>query len=259
MTLTNETYFSSESDISYMSATQFKNFAACESGALAKLRGEWIEVKSTALLVGSYVDAHFEGTLDIFKAKNPEIFTKAGTLKCDYSHAEVIIQRIERDPLFSEWALTGDKQVVLTGQIEGVPFKIKIDSYRQEEAIIDLKVIRDFEPVWVSGKGKIPFVEAWGYDIQGAIYQAIEGNNLPFIIAAATKEKPEPDIAVIQIPQSTLDAAMNYVKWHVKRYHALKQGTETPTRCERCDYCKATKVLDGVVDYRELYRTGGAS
>ena len=46
--------------------------------------------------------------------------------------------------------------------------------------------MKDF-PIWVEGQGKIPFVEAWGYDLQAAIYQAIEGNGLPVIIAGATK------------------------------------------------------------------------
>ena len=36
--------------------------------------GEWGKEKSTALLVGSYVDAYFEGSLDVFVAENPEIF-----------------------------------------------------------------------------------------------------------------------------------------------------------------------------------------
>ena len=27
--------------------------------------------------------------------------------------------------------------------------------------------------MWVNGLGKVPFVEAWRYDIQGAIYQEV--------------------------------------------------------------------------------------
>ena len=65
--------------------------------------------KTTALLVGSYVDSHFEGTLDLFKAQNPEIFTKKGELKAEYRKAEEIINRIERDPLFMMF-MSGEKQ-----------------------------------------------------------------------------------------------------------------------------------------------------
>ena len=58
--------------------SQYKDFCgtigrpACEEQALAKLDGRWEMGKTTALMVGSYVDAHFEGTLDLFKAQNPE-------------------------------------------------------------------------------------------------------------------------------------------------------------------------------------------
>ena len=48
------------------------------------------------------------------------------------------------------------------------------------------------------------FWKAWGYDIQGAIYQEVVRQNtgilLPFGLAVATKEKPEPDIALIELP-----------------------------------------------------------
>ena len=74
MNLTDENYFSKENNIKYMSASQFKDFLKCPACAMAKLKEEWKQEKTTALMVGSQVDASYEGTLDIFKAKNPEIF-----------------------------------------------------------------------------------------------------------------------------------------------------------------------------------------
>ena len=58
MILTNENYFSKEADMEYMSVSQFKAFEQCEAAALASVKGEWERTKTTALLVGSYVDAH---------------------------------------------------------------------------------------------------------------------------------------------------------------------------------------------------------
>ena len=81
MNLTDENYFSKEMNMKYMSASQFKDFLKCPACAMAKLKEEWKQEKTTALMVGSYVDASYEGTLDIFKAKNPEIFKKDGELK----------------------------------------------------------------------------------------------------------------------------------------------------------------------------------
>ena len=99
-TLTAENYFSAEASMKYMGSSQFKSFLKCEAAALAELRGEYERPVTDALLIGSYVDAHFEGTLDIFKAKHPEIFTQKGELKAQYKHAEYMIQRAERDDTF---------------------------------------------------------------------------------------------------------------------------------------------------------------
>lgn len=250
MTLNAENYFSPEAQIYYMGSSQFKAFDKCEAAALAEIRGERAREKTTALLVGSYVDAHFEGTLDVFRAKNPEIFTRNGELKSQYKQAERIIQRCEQDEMFSRY-MSGQKQVIMTGKIDGVPCKIKIDSYHPDKAIVDLKVMKDFEPIWVDGKGKLPFVEAWGYDIQGAMYRHVEGNDLPFMLAVATKEK-EPDIALLSIPPDVLDEAMERVITNITRYADIKAGKIEPVRCEKCDYCKRTKVLTCVVDYRDL-------
>lgn len=252
--ITQTDYYSRENSMKYMGATQFKNFEKCEAAAMAEINGEYVREKTTALLVGSYVDAHFEGSLDIFKAKNPGIFKKDGDLKADYKQADYIINRIERDEFFMR-AMDGEKQKIMIGEIEGVPVKIKIDSYREHKTIVDLKVIKDFAPIYVNGRGRLAFYEAWGYDIQGAIYQEIvqqnTGEKLPFVLAAATKEN-ETDLQVISLDQAELDAAMEIVKANIGRYAAIKAGAETPTRCGHCDYCKFTKKLDKVLTTEEF-------
>lgn len=148
-----------------------------------------------------------------------------------YIQAEQIINRIEQDELLM-LLMSGKKQVIRTGTIAGIPFKIKIDSYIDaatckaiankfpeaaealgflDGAIVDLKCMRDTAPIWIDGVGKVPFVEAWGYDIQGAIYQAVEGNMLPFILAVATKED-EPGLSAFTISQNDLDAKLGHVQ-----------------------------------------------
>lgn len=248
--LNDANYFSGESQQAYMSASQFKAFRKCEAAALAELRGEYHPETTTALMVGSYVDAWYDGALEDFCARHPEIVKRDGTLKSEYMQADRIIQRINRDPMFCEY-MAGEKQRIMTGEIDGVPYKIKMDSYTPDVRIVDLKVVRDFKSIWTPLSGRITFIEAWGYDIQGAIYQAIEGNGLPFYIAAVTKER-EPDIAIIEIPQRQLDAAMEVVRNESGHIALVKRGIIPPIRCEHCDYCKATKVLDRVISADEL-------
>lgn len=251
--ITAENYYSQRSNIDYMSVSQFKSFMKCESMALAQLAEDYILETSTALLVGSYVDSYFEGTLDIFKAQNSDLFTQKGELKAPYKQAEYIIRRIERDGMFMKY-MAGEKQVIMTGEIEGVPFKIKMDSYHTGKVIVDLKIVRDFEPIWTNGQ-RISFVEAWGYDIQGAVYQEIvrqnTGDTLPFVIAAATKEA-ETDIELLSIPQDRLDHCLEYVRKNVARFAELKKTGENPERCGCCNWCKQTKVLTEIIDYRDL-------
>lgn len=255
MTLKNYNYFSQEANLEYMSYSQFKSFCECEEKALAEIAGDFRREETAALLVGSYVDAHYEGTLDIFKANHPKIFKRDGSLKADFVKAEEIINRTERDKLFTKY-MSGKKQVIMTGEIEGVPFKIKMDSYHEGKAIVDLKCVKDFKPVWDEElHRKVPFVEAWGYDVQGAIYQEIvrqnRGKQLPFFIAGATKESTV-DICVMNIPQERLDECLQLVKALAPRYKALKLGKETAARCGKCDWCKETKILTEIVDYRDI-------
>lgn len=261
MVLTSENYFSQEAERKYLSVSQYKNFCGtlgkvpCEAEALAKLAGEWEMEKTTALMVGSYVDAHFEGTLATFKAQNPDIFTKQGTLKAEYRRAEEIINRLERDDYFMKF-MSGQKQVIMTGMIAGAEWKIKIDSYIEDVAIVDLKVMESLNKVfYVKDYGYMDFTQYWGYDIQGAVYQEIvyqnTGKRLPFYIAAASKEK-EPDLAIIQIDNEHLHEKLIEVEKNVPKILSLKRGEYEPIRCELCDYCKHTKVLTKPIHYTEL-------
>ena len=254
MILTAENYYTREADMEFMSVSQYKKFAGClgrlgcEAKAMAELRGEWEEEKSTALLVGSYVDAHFEGTLDLFKAQNPSIFTQKGMLKAEYKRAEEVINRIERDEYFMSH-MAGQKQVIMTAELFGVKWKIKMDSYFPDQLIVDLKTMKSLgERFYSADFGNMDFIRNWGYDIQGAIYQAVveknTGKKLPFKIAAVSKEE-FPDIDVIQIEQSLMDAALAEVEKNVPNIVALKNGEYEPVRCNKrdCNYCKHTKVL----------------
>lgn len=261
MILTAENYFSKEADREYLSVSQYKNYIgtigrpACEAEAMAKLNGEWEMKKTTELMVGSYVDAHFEGTLNLFQAQNPEIFTKQGSLKAEYRKAEEIINRIERDNLFMKY-MSGEKQVIMTANMFGSPWKIKIDSYLPGKAIVDLKVMRELHKAkYTKDYGYMNFIEYWGYDLQAAVYQEVvyqnTGERLPFFIAAASKEE-ETDIELIWIPDEHLREKLIEVETNTPKIIALKHGEVEPIRCGLCDYCKHTKVLKRPIHFTEL-------
>lgn len=248
MKLTNSNYFSKEAQKSFWSVSQFKSFDNCEAAAMAEIEGEHERELTKSLLIGSYVDAYFAGELDEFMGEYGDlVYTKKGELRADYSHANDIIDRIEADSLMKDFLTRGDAQVIRTGELFGVDWKIKIDVLHGDK-IVDLKIVKDFGSVYKDGFGFRPWIEAWGYDIQGAVYQKIEQISsgrpepLPFYIVAATKEKV-PDIDIIQIPQHVLDAALKVVENKIDGFDLIKSGELKPKRCGVCDYCKATKVL----------------
>lgn len=248
--LTAENYHSQEMNQKYMSGSQVKSFMDCEAGTLAEINGENPREETTALMVGKYVDAHFSKELDLFKAKNPQIFKKDMSLKADYAQAEYIIQRIERDPFFMKF-LQGIEQPIFTGEIAGVPFKGKLDFLHEKKCIVDLKIMRDFAMQWKNGV-KLNFIEFWKYDLQQSIYQKLERNKLPILIAAATKEKPEPDLEIISIPQERLDYCLQLVEQLAPRFQDIKLGKIEANRCGVCSFCKRTKVLSEVVSYEQI-------
>ena len=259
--LNEDNYYSEEADMAYMSVSQYKNFAGsygrrgCEFQAMMELKGKWREEPSTALLVGSYVDAYFEGTLPRFQMDHPELFNKDGSLKSYYKAADTVIQRVTKDAYFMKY-MSGEKQKIMTGNIGGVPWKIKMDSYIEGVAIVDLKVMKSItEMKWVKDLGYLDFVRYWGYDIQGAVYQEVvrqnTGKQLPFYIAAATKEN-EPDIRIIQITQNYLDEALKAVENGLPGVLRVKNGEREPDRCETCDCCRHFRVLTNPITIDEL-------
>lgn len=263
MVLTAENYYGAEANAEYMSVSQFKDFAGtygkapCEFTAMEKLAGRWDEKKTKALMVGSYVDAYFEGTLDKFKLENPEIFTKKGELMADYKKADAIIQRIEADPFFMK-CLSGQKQVIMTGELFGAKWKIKMDSYIPGVLIDDLKIMASVtRHEWVRDVGYLDFIRYWGYDIQGAIYQEIvyqnTGKRLPFYISAATKEE-ETNIEVIHVTDNFLRDAMSVVEAAMPRVLRVKRGEAKPDRCGVCDCCRRNKVLKGPITILDLVK-----
>lgn len=250
MKLTEQNYHSAEANRKYMSASQFKAFQDCEARAMAELNGEYVRDESESMQVGSYIDHFFTGGPGEYAPKKGSIYTQKGELRKEFQHANYVIERIQQDDLFMKY-LSGQHQVIMTGKIEGVPFKTKMDSFHPGTAIVDLKVMKDMKPMYVPEQGRMTFIEAWRYDLQGAIYQAIEGHSLPFIIAAATKEK-EPDIALISVPQPFLDSALTIVRNEAPRFQAIKQGRIEPMRCEKCDWCRRTKKLRKVITLDEF-------
>lgn len=253
MKLTEDNYFSPEASMKYFGHTQFCDFLKCEAKALAISKGEYEQPMTDSLLIGQYVDSYFTGDSNSFISHHPEMLKKDGTLKAVYAGAERAVKRAERDEMFMKY-ISGVPQKIMTGKLFGYDWKIKVDAFHEGKCIVDLKCMKDFEPKFIDGLGRVSFVEAWQYDYQAAIYQKIvedvTGEKLPFIIAGVTKQDPA-DIGLFRIPQHMIDSALKVIEAMIDRFAAIKAGDVEPRRCEKCDYCRSTKVLDKVVDIEQ--------
>ena len=240
--LTNENYFSKENEHDYMSYSQFKDFLECEAMALAIAEGRYEKPTSNALLQGAYVDAYFSGEAEQFKEANPSIFKKDGSLKAEFEVCERVIKAIEDDTYFKEEFFSGKPQVVLTGEIEGVPFKGKIDML-YDDKIVDMKCMASIDPIWDEEEHrKAPFYAYYKYHIQAAIYRELvrqkTGKTLPYYLAVATKER-EVGKYSFHFSDDVLDKALELVKALAPRFQAIKNHEIEPNECGKCDYYKS--------------------
>ncbi len=278
MKLTNKNYYGAAANNSFMSVSQFKQFEKCESMALAELKGEYERPKSKALLLGSFVDEMLTGTkksqVKFIVENRSEIFQKSSKLsKIDDEeltviatdffpnifdidnkpYAEIVqaletIEKIKKQPLMMKH-FKSKHQVIMTGEIAGVPFKIKMDNYKPGEFIADGKYMASLR----SPNLFEPMVKYWGYDIQGAVYQEIvyqnTGERLPFYLDIATKENPS-HLAVAEIKQYDLDEALETVIKNAPRFQAIKNGEIEPERCGEydCNYCTETEIITEPID-----------
>lgn len=269
MKLTKDNYFSLEANRHYMSVSQFKGFlpsyGGCEARSIAELAGEYERPEKKAFEEGHYIHAWNEGTLDEFKANNPDLYSSrgptSGQLKANFQHCNKMIEVLESDDLVMK-ALAGQKEVIKTAELFGIPWKIMIDSYQPDISIFaDLKALKDMDSNHWNKEAKCfeNFIEHYGYDIQLAVYAEVERLDsgrgkedwfLPHMVVV-TKQDP-PDHEIVYFDFDSIAKSLNIVANNIDRVKAVKSGIEKPIRCEKCDYCRETKKIGRIKHFSEL-------
>ena len=246
MQLNEMNYFSHEADMEYFSASQIKSFKKCEAQTMAALRGDYVRPMSTALLQGQFVDEALTGNYTDWVLGHPEISKRDGNLKAEFMLCQEMVSRARRDPVFMDF-MEGEHQAILTAKLFGVPFKAKFDVLGADR-IVDLKTVKDLKSQYLPGQGRVDFATAWDWPLQLAIYQRIYEENygvrLPCYLAVITKETP-PDIRIIQVEQERMDAELALLEQQLPRFEAVKGGVIEPERCDKCEYCRESRILTG--------------
>lgn len=268
MELNKNNYFSDEAGRHYMSVSQFKSFlpsyGGCEAQAMATINGEFKPYAIDAFMEGHYLHAWNEGVLDEFRDTHPELYSSRGPtkgqLKSEFKHCNKMIEVLENDPLVMQ-ALAGQKEVIMTAELFGIPWKIMLDSYNPDVTGIfaDLKTMKDIDGKWWNKEAQAydNFLDHYGYTIQMAVYAEIEkrvtGRKewlLPHMVVV-TKQDP-PDHEIIYFDYDVIEQSLHIVGKHIERVKSVKSGEVEPMRCEKCDYCRLTKKINRIKHFSEL-------
>ena len=255
--ITEKNYYTRAVNAEWMSVSQFKDFHKCEAMALAKIKGEWEEEKGEALWLGSFVDEMLTGTKksqnDFLDDYHDIVFQKSGKMREAFNKAMDAVAIVKTRQPYMMKLLSGEHQKIMTGEIEGVPFRIKMDSYKEGEFIADLKYMRSLRSPNLFDN----IITYWGYDLQAAAYQEIvrqnTGKRLPFYFVVITKETPA-HFEVGEISQDHMDEALAVIKANINRYDRIKRGELKPERCEDygCNYCTETHIVKEAIDTDEF-------
>lgn len=279
MELTRDNYYTPEADREYMSCSQYQSFCECEAKAMAKLDGRWTDPDKEAFLVGNYFHTFFEGPEahaqfirehfdKIFKTKvikgkkgEPDQTVVTGKY-APYEQADKMIEVAQNDPLIRSLIdLPGENEKIMTGELWGVPWRIRLDKYVPDgRMIIDWKTVANISELkWSEAMHeKATFIDAYGYMMRAAVYTEIEKQNAhssedaPFIIVAISKQDYPDKEALYLNHRQRYDYELEQIKKRLGMIQMIKAGRVKPKRCGCCDYCRATKVLTAIRPYYTL-------
>lgn len=273
-TLTDENYYQ---DKTYMSVSRFKEYMKCEAKAKAVDDGLWEDDRDQKpLLFGNYVHSYFESeeAHEAFKEQNKKsLFSsrKPYGLLSDFKLADKVIETLKSDTLFNNLyhGKSGDKvekEMIVAGEIDGVPFKGKLDSINHTKGyVVDLKTMKSiWNKEWSDEmKTKIPTavnnILGFQYHVQLATYlellrQMGYPTYKPFIVAVS-KEK-QPDKELIELTEEWLEEGLDYIKEHAKHVYYVSLGEIEPQKCGHCDCCKSQKQLHEILTIDDLLSRG---
>lgn len=250
--LTYDNYFSVEADKYYMSVSQYKNFQKCSAKAMNDLNFDINEHKES-FIEGELFEALTIGDKDLFFAQHPELISSQGPtkgqLKTNYKKVLKAAEKFNEQEFFKEIINGSKKQVILTGVINGIKIKGKLDLLNLERKLIpDIKCMANFNDEWdKKEKCYKPWYYTYDYVLQLAVYQELVRQNFGVecnvCLLAATKEET-PDISAPAFNNKLLNIELEEFSNNIIYYDKIKKGLEPVVRCECCDFCKQTKIIN---------------
>ncbi|MCW1057637.1 PD-(D/E)XK nuclease-like domain-containing protein [Streptococcus anginosus] len=270
--LTQENYYQDTSRLSY---SRYKRYKQCQAKAYAVDNGIWVEERDeTPLLLGNYVHSYFESpeAHEKFMAENGnKLLAKTGknkgNLKSDFIIGDKMIESLKDDDGFNRLyhGYSSDKvekEMIVCGEIEGVPVKGKLDSVNLSRGyFVDLKTMKSiYSEEWNAElRKRVPAavnnILNFGYHGQLGLYrellkQMTDKEFRPLIVAVSKENVPDKDI--LKIDEEWLEDGLDNLKADIVEIWNVIQGKQKPQKCGHCDYCRNEKKLDAVISLNDL-------
>lgn len=270
--LTEENYYQDTSRLSY---SRYKRYKQCQVKAYAVDNGIWVEERDeTPLLLGNYVHSYFESSEahKKFMAENGDkLFAKTGKnkgkLKSDFVIGDKMIESLKNDDGFNRLyhGYSSDKvekEMIVYGEIEGVPVKGKLDSVNLSRGyFVDLKTMKSiYSEEWNADlRKRVPAavnnILNFGYHGQLGLYRELlkqmTGQEFRPLIVAVSKEAV-PDKDILKIDEEWLEEGLAKIRENIVHIWQIIQGEVKPAKCGRCDYCRSQKKLNAVISLNDL-------
>ena len=279
MELTKENYFSPEAEAIYMGSSSFKawdnqhkgfeifgNFVegGCEAREVAVLAGEYEKPDKKAFLIGSYVDAWFEGPesfQEFCNENHDKIYKKrGGGVYADFERADKMIEVLRNSELIQDMR-NCDRQVILTGEIAGQKIKVAYDLIdHNRKYFADLKTTDKIDATkYVNGKW-VTFIDAFDYELQLAIYSEVLFQNYGeyydmYIIVVDKKLNPDHEVIYMgnqSHEESFVHMKLEEIDCKMPHIQDVRAGKVEPVGCGKCAYCMSNKKLDKPVSYADF-------
>ncbi|MCW1051215.1 PD-(D/E)XK nuclease-like domain-containing protein, partial [Streptococcus anginosus] len=262
-------------DTSRLSYSRYKRYKQCQAKAYAVDNGIWVEERDeTPLLLGNYVHSYFESpeAHKKFMAENGnKLLAKTGknkgNLKSDFIIGDKMIESLKDDDGFNRLyhgypSDKVEKEMIVYGEIEGVPVKGKLDSVNLSRGyFVDLKTMKSiYSEEWNSDlRKRVPAavnnILNFGYHGQLALYrellkQMTDKEFRPLIVAVSKENVPDKDI--LKIDEDWLVEGLGNLKADIVEVWDVIQGKQKPKSCGHCDYCRSQKKLNAVISLNDL-------
>lgn len=270
--LTQENYYQDTSRLSY---SRYKRYKQCQAKAYAVDNGIWVEERDeTPLLLGNYVHSYFESSEahEKFMAENGDkLLAKTGKnkekLKSDFIIGDKMIEGLKDDDGFNRLyhgypSDKVEKEMIVYGEIEGVPAKGKLDSVNLSRGyFVDLKTMKSiYVEEWNAElRKRVPAavnnILNFGYHGQLGLYRELlkqmTGQEFRPLIVAVSKENV-PDKDILKIDEEWLEDGLDNLKADIVEVWNVIQGKQKTKSCGHCDFCRSKKKLNAVISLNDL-------